>query len=582
MAYFSGESTRAAEYAQHALSFAEAEDWDFARLLATDLLGHSLLRAGDVRRGLDQLKRALKLAQKHDNQGLALAIRISILKYEVAHGLPDLNPRHSLSRLEAALKTWVPHDSYSQSELRLELAKQLALRGQVRRARQVLEVAADSILGSRNRSQGALLHSRLAWLARLEGRWSDARLAIRSARQFCFADGRDEVLDPPLLLKLDRMMTEINLYDPDSSRQVVGKRGRISHQRDSEALGAESTEIRVENRILARRILSSSGDAVVAKEGEDKLGDVLDRGFLASLREGLYGTLRDAWEREGRVRLSPESLHLVLGLPQQTAVIFDKPDTRVTQLARRPTLLRALHVLQKGEVHVEDFTRIVWDYSYQPQVHDRLIAVTLTRIRKELGVDALERRGPYVRWKSHLQLKVHFWTELATSPSLRAARTTSSSAEPRQTDQRTEQETDRQPELNSNSALNSKPQDREVPRGDVLGLDTNLNLRQLLLMEEIVSLGSISMEEHRDRNGISRATALRDLNELQERGLLKKVGATRSTRYLSVAMADRIAQTQKTKTFSPAEFSANDLLRSGPGSPATRRSNRSKPVGRKK
>jgi hypothetical protein len=552
MAYFSGESTRPAEFAQQALSFAEAEDWDFARLLATDLLGHSCLRAGEVRRGLDLLRRALKLAQSHQNEGLALAIRISILKYEVAHGLPDLTPRNSLGRLEAALKTWVPNDSYSQSELRLELAKQLALRGQVRRARQVLELAADSILGSRNRSQAALLHARLAWLARLEGRWSDARLAISSSKQFCFAEGRDEVLDRPLLSKLELMMDEINVDDPSPKKSSEGRSSRrrtFSNASTSASTSPSSSlsasqrharrnfhEIQVENRIQARRSRETLASKATVKKGEDRLGDVLDLGFLPSLREGLYGSLRDAWEREGRPRLLPEAIHLLLGLPNQMAVIFDRPDTRVTQLARRPTLLKALQVLQGGEIHVEDFTRRVWDYRYEPQVHDRLIAVTLTRIRKELGIDAIERRGPVVRWKSHLQLQVHFWTSQNFSEELAPTLQRSAGVPMLENSMRDTSSTPgsfaQLAELDLSTGISQEPASRLTTREPTdLPIDTNLNLRQLLLLKELASLGSISMDEHRLRNGISRATALRDLNQMRERGWLRRVGATRATRY---------------------------------------------------
>ena len=534
MAYFSGESKRPIEFAQSALSAAEAENWGFARLLATDLFGHSLIRAGQVRRGLRQLRQALKIAHCLENEGLALAIRISILKYEVAHGLPQLNWKSSIQRLEVALKTWVPHDSYSQSELRLELAKQLALRGQVRRAREVLELAADAILGSRNRTQASLLHARLAWLARLDGRWSDARLAIASAKQFCLTEGGDEVLDPPLLQKLNQMLLALNVIDPEHTSAAQPRSSKNPRRPPvQEAQREIRIEARITNRNFGKRNLGPNSDPVFSrdvnlpksavhdfKKGEDQLGDALDLGFLASLRAGLLGTLRDAWAREGRPPLQPEAVHLLLGLPNQLAVIFDRPDTRITQLGRRPTLLKALQVLQGGEVSVEDFVHLVWGYRYQPQTHDRLIAVTLTRIRKELGMDAIERRGPLIRWKphlNHLQLQVHVWTP-----------------EPSATSTRTSPQVPALEE--SMSVMTSTRWSHEAPTNATsmidLDLDTNLNLRQLLLLREIANLGSISMEEHRDRNGISRATALRDLNELQEQGWLKRLGATRSTRYV--------------------------------------------------
>lgn len=537
MAYFSGESKRPIEFAQSALSAAETENWDFARLLATDLFGHSLIRAGQVRRGLRQLRQALKIAHRLHNEGLALAIRISILKYEVAHGLPQLTWKSSIQRLEVALKTWVPNDSYSQSELRLELAKQLALRGQVRRAREVLELAADAILGSRNRTQAALLHARLAWLARLDGRWSDVRFAIASAKQFCMTEAGDEILDPPLLQKLDQMLLALNVINP---AQVVAPQRRGAKAVRSPSPQGAQREIQIEARISRRIFAANSGLGLKQeterpksithefKKGEDQLGDALDLGFLASLRAGLLGTLRDAWVREGRSPLQPESVHLLLGLPNQHAVIFDRPDTRITQLGRRPTLLKALQVLQAGEVSVEDFVHLVWNYKYQPQTHDRLIAVTLTRIRKELGMDAIERRSSVIRWKphlNHLQLQVHIWTPEPEQKSSRALPLNESLEDSMTTLTSTRR---------SHELLTGAPtiEGARVPSLVDLQLDTNLNLRQLLLLKEIAKLGSISMEEHRDRNGISRATALRDLNELQDRGWLKRLGATRATRYV--------------------------------------------------
>ena len=52
-----------------------------------------------------------------------------------------------------------------------------------------------------------------------------------------------------------------------------------------------------------------------------------------------------------------------------------------------------------------------------------------------------------------------------------------------------------------------------------------------MAMRYIQERGSILNREYRELTGISEQTALRDLEMLVERGVLKKVGKTRGRRY---------------------------------------------------
>lgn len=59
-----------------------------------------------------------------------------------------------------------------------------------------------------------------------------------------------------------------------------------------------------------------------------------------------------------------------------------------------------------------------------------------------------------------------------------------------------------------------------------------LKIRQLQLLDDLATRGDVGVQDLVERFGISRASALRDLNELVELNFLVRIGETRATRYM--------------------------------------------------
>jgi len=71
-----------------------------------------------------------------------------------------------------------------------------------------------------------------------------------------------------------------------------------------------------------------------------------------------------------------------------------------------------------------------------------------------------------------------------------------------------------------------------VPEEDTIDL-SHLNERQLDIIELIVNKGKdITTREYSKRFGISRYSAIRDLNGVVETGLVRKEGAGRGVKYV--------------------------------------------------
>ena len=72
----------------------------------------------------------------------------------------------------------------------------------------------------------------------------------------------------------------------------------------------------------------------------------------------------------------------------------------------------------------------------------------------------------------------------------------------------------------------------KTPAGRSDPLKPGLRIRQLQVLDDLATRGDVGVQDLVLRFGISRASALRDLNELVDAGLLIRAGETRATRYL--------------------------------------------------
>ncbi|CAN5630799.1 hypothetical protein BH10BDE1_BH10BDE1_10290 [soil metagenome] len=485
-----GDAKAAAENAREALVAAEASRdtlQPLARTLSLDLLGHSLVRNGSTRRGIKTLRLAREAAIRARHESFKDAISISLLKYEAVFGL---EPRRVLSRLYRALVELKPNDSYSRSELRLELSRQLILRGSLADARRHLEEAATDILGSQNRLQTASLHLRLAWIARLEGRPGDALLALQSAETGLSPEGLRSDGNRELFTKIS--FFRLALYR-EMGRTREANELEVQLKTNGEQTSLHGVEARLTER--QRRLKASSESA----SAEDPFGDLMDR--VQRRDEGVENDLLDL--RYFGLLLPMFGLNLsqtaiILGAPAARVIVLDRGEAWLSEKGLKGLLGKLILRLAEGPCTRREAIELVWGYSYESERHDRLLSVAVSRIRKALGGGHtwIEIQGDRLVLRD--QVIVRFWS---TAVPLKAANQLRTTASP---------------------ALLAAP-DRNG-RG--------LRIRQLQVLSDLVTRGDVGVQDLVERFGVSRASALRDLNELVAQRMLIRTGETRATRYI--------------------------------------------------
>jgi tetratricopeptide (TPR) repeat protein len=507
VSFICGKPDHAVSFSRKALIAAEASAVEavhpqrlLARVLSLDLLGHSLVQTGQLRSGIKTLKLAKEAANRAEHENFTHAISISLLKYEAAFGI---EPTRIVSRLYRALIELKPNDSYSRSELRLELSRQLILRGQLRQARSHLEEAAADILGSRNHQQTASLHMKQAWLARLEGRFADTLLGLQATESVLLDQSDSDLRSKTRFFRLETLqeMGEVDLTARDRALKLAKS---LRESQDFHKLHG------IERRMVQRKFGDFESDSVGSfqiSKGEDPFGDLMDRlqqkvpgveGEL--LQKGYFGLLVPL------LGINFGHKAIILGVPKGAVIIVDGGETRVSESGLGGLLGRLILRLADGACTRKEAIEQIWGYRYEAERHDRLLAVAVSRIRKVFGGNLkwVEMEGDRIVLQD--QVLIRYWSGGKDAEGTRL--------------------------LKNVVALGAPSQDSLVISSQAAGNAPRLRIRQLQVLRDLVTRGDVGVPDLVERFGISRSSALRDLNELVELGLLTRMGDTRATRYM--------------------------------------------------
>lgn len=344
LSFYKGHFQKTKSLAEKAFEAAYRADSMYGQALSLDLLGHSLCQTGEVRRGLSELERALKLAKTVGNGGLESAISISLIKYRAQFGV-DLES--SIDILERSIESLNPQDTYSRSELYLELIRQLILRGRGDQAQKQLETASDLIYRNQNKRQSAIYNLRCSYLLFLQGQ-AHAALALA------------QTLRMNLNPKIDTVIL----------KQVEGLEEKI--------------HAHIQKRIEAPRQKADRN------RGEDRLGDIIDQihddGIdryheISSL--GLHGLLP-------RLLQLPVGASGILIGPSRGEMLIVK-GAEVTCIERGVTepIRQLLQLLSAGRFRPkEELIHLIWKYEYNPEMHDRLLHGTIGKLRQLMADNA--------------------------------------------------------------------------------------------------------------------------------------------------------------------------------------------------
>lgn len=178
--YFRGNFARAARFSKKALRFATLASDRYIEYLAMDLLGHATVQAGQRSEGLRLLRDASHLASQAKNVNFAAAFRDARLVYEAEAGLRS---QTIVGELVEVLRDPKLADSYTRSNLILELTRQLTLRGRFEEAKEIANREATVIYSFGNKRQAVMLQLRLAELAYQQGDYHSVNHLLQSVKQ---------------------------------------------------------------------------------------------------------------------------------------------------------------------------------------------------------------------------------------------------------------------------------------------------------------------------------------------------------------------------------------------------------------
>jgi len=346
--------------AREALAHSLAADFTYGRVLAGDLLAHARIQRGAEEAGIAELTQALELARRLGNAGLVGAISSSLIIRQARSGRFGSSAADSLRRhlADAPLS-----DTYSRSNLLLEIARQETLRGAWPEADQALRNALQLIFAFGLKRQEAAMNLAFSELLYRKGFSTEALGFLSSARKDLERE-RSHPLQRAAAGIERKLRAELGLGTP--ALQIFSAKG-------------DSVQRRIELR-------ETPAGPRAGRVSADTLGDLLDSirrqepGVIERvLSSGYYGLLYDCLPAlRGQERLA-------LDLSPGGLTAFGTEGVQHASLGKSRIVRNLLAQLSGGEKTKAELATHVWGYEYHPLRHDTLIYSAVQSARKTLG-----------------------------------------------------------------------------------------------------------------------------------------------------------------------------------------------------
>jgi DNA-binding winged helix-turn-helix (wHTH) protein len=472
--YFCGKWRLALRDSERSFEAALRSHFLYGRVLSADLRGHLLTQMGQVQRGLRILREAQTLSSQMNNVAVSKAIEISRVIYEAQFGLA---PKESIVRLKKYLESAVlVQDTYTHSNLLLEVARQYILRGRLKEASEILDQAAQQIYSHQNRRQEVTLNLRFAYLSYLSG---------DPARGLSFLQAAKRALDP-------EMDHALRLAALGLEQQSIGALGMHEKQKELRAHIQRESEVYgglVNRRILARWEPSEDGDTV---SSQDPLGDIRD--LLVVNKQGAIDRILESGYLIFLLDLFPNfrgKQVVVLDLGKDSVTTFARD--RIEHETKLTSLLRVvLRQLAQGPSSKAKLIEVAWKYkAYHPLHHDALIYQAVTALRKVLGTQSDWIETTEQGYQLRKDVELFSFGELKRPGTEETTRVNAGSSQ----------------------------------------LQIELNHRQIQFLRQLKINRYVNVHEYKKLFGVSEITASRDLSLLHKHKLVVKLGRARATRY---------------------------------------------------
>jgi DNA-binding winged helix-turn-helix (wHTH) protein len=471
--FYSGRFGAAERASVRAYTAAMDDNSLYGKALATDLRGHTLVQRGQVAAGLKLLRQAESFAQTLGSGSLPAVIQIARLNYEAQFAV---NPETGIHSLKKAIETLSADDTYSQTNLRLELSRQLILRGRSQEALRLLDEISKAVYESQNRRQEVTLNLRYAEAMLFSGETMRALGLIRGAKR-----GLDPEVDHSLELQI--ALTELrlaNALEMNEQRSLIEERIRKLCKISGYDIPSDLTLLHGK---FSASVLASQGEplrVVIQNDPERALELIFANGSLIFLYEVLA--------------VSPKSKVLYLDLEPGSITLFESGDV-AHHPGLTPLLRKLLSQLRHGKTSKSELVKAIWGYEYEAFRHDSIVYSAITSLRK------------------FLDEKAHWIVTLEDGYCLAEGVQVVSYA----------------PKNAGQEII-----ERTVPSDETEAFLANLNYRQVQILKLLKIRTFIDAKACREQFEVSEITATRDLSHLMRAGLVVRVGRGRAIRYAKV------------------------------------------------
>ncbi|MDD4976095.1 MAG: helix-turn-helix domain-containing protein [Bacteriovorax sp.] len=474
--YFQGNFKQAIGWSQKALHQSLKAKENYIEFLAMDLLGHTVVQTGRRFEGLRLMKEANRLALLNGNNNFSAAFNNAQLIYEAEIGLraPTI-----MTELQEALNHPKLADSYTHSNLILELSRQMTLRGQFEKAKTLLNFEASAIYSFGNKRQEMMLQLRLAEISYHQGEFHLMNHLLQSAKKTVdrLADKAFEIRLLGLWLKIPQDIS-MSSGGPEKERLLA-----ISKEHSS---------------LINRQILFRQGLATDPKTpiGEDPIHDLfcLAKTYPELAQEkcltlGHLGIYRHV------AGLFPGNEFLKVMDNGESFIAGSKEEIYHIKVSLSLQQLKLLQGLTYTNATKEYLIETVWGYAYDPLRHDSLIHNAIGKLRKILGPVAswIVTTDTGWLWNKKIQLLIDL------------------------------------PEFSSPQTSAKEGRDNE---NYSTFFPDDLNFRQLKALKTAPQDSGWSVGAYKKSFSISTMTAFRDLTHLHQKGLVIRTGKGRACRYL--------------------------------------------------
>ena len=202
---------------------------------------------------------------------------------------------------------------------------------------------------------------------------------------------------------------------------------------------------------------------------------------------------------------------IFLGPNRGQALLYSKGDALFVPSGFTSTMYKLLSVIKTNKgISKENIIETVWGYQYRPDVHDKILHTTISKIRKLMGPFHF-----WIEWKEGSYLLNQF-VDLKTRDYLTAVSSKNSLFEVNSQDHKTL----------------SDSQFSKLENTSIIENQKILNYRQIKLLQKMNKESVTDVSDYSNQFKVSKITACRDLTELTKLKKLVKLGNARATKYI--------------------------------------------------